>query len=1127
VVPADPYKLTKVTDPFGRFATFNYEPQIVGKTVTPSSTNLVYGWALASDTDVIGITSQFGYYSIATQTSPVLFEVSSFVDSLTTPYGTTQFSTNADDGTTRSMEITYPDTSKERVEYNQNINIPPSDPNPNVPLGMLTYNGYLEYRNTFYWDRTGCALAYGDYTKARIFHFSHTEDLTMTSGSLESFKPPLEGRVWYDYPGQTFGIIIGSNTVPAHVGRVLDDGSTQLYTYACNGFGHVTNSIDPVGRTFSYTYDTNGIDLLEVRQTRGVNNDLIAKATYNSRHLPLTATDSSGQIVRYSYNARGQILTMTDPKNETSTFTYDTNGYLIQREGALGGTNDTITVTYGAYGRVRNMTDVSGYTVTFAYDNMNRVTNMTHPDGTFTQFNFDRLDLASVVDRAGRQTFFDHDNMRHLTKKTDPLGRITLFEWCRCGSLKSLTDAMGRTTSWVTDVEGRKTAKQYGDGSQVQYLYENSTSRLLQIIDENQQSTSYAYNLDNSLNLISYNNTANPTPNVGFTYDPNYARVVSMTDGIGTTLYNYYPISSPPAFGAGRVSSIVGPLTNDVIACAYDQLGRRVQTSIDGVVSTRTYDAVSRIAGVSNALGSFSYAYDGGSVRILSQSAPNGLTTSVNYGNSLQDFSLEQISNAIGPAPISQFSYGSDVARQLITTWSQQAGAQSPSIFSFGYDAADQLLSATVTNAGAQANSFAYTYDPAGNRLTESVGASNSTATFNALNQLSVTANSTLSLRTNEWDGLNRLTAVNMGSNRTEFAYDGVSRLAYIRQLQNGSQISFRRFVWCGASICEERDVSGGIVTKRFYPQGVQLETGPTPGSYYYTRDHLGSIRELTDSTGNVRARYSYDPFGQSTQVLGDVDADFGFAGMFWSSEASLSITHFRAYDPQLGRWLSRDPLGVAEVKEGPNLYEYVGNEPVNRMDPEGLCLTTVDCTCGQQPCTCAMAGIVPVAQAAQAAAPVVAAVVILTEEAGGPEAVGEDAVAFGELCARVGQQVADSLQTLPGAPDTINEFAQSGDIIPEAAEQASIIGPEFEQFLLDSGQIGGTGGAFGPDALDAIGQFTQVEAGYFAEMKEFLQVYNYNEDVIDFADAIRLAHKMAVDTFGYDVSSWDRLSSL
>jgi RHS repeat-associated protein len=260
-----------------------------------------------------------------------------------------------------------------------------------------------------------------------------------------------------------------------------------------------------------------------------------------------------------------------------------------------------------------------------------------------------------------------------------------------------------------------------------------------------------------------------------------------------------------------------------------------------------------------------------------------------------------------------------------------------PSVYSFGYDSDDQLISAAVTNSGVSAGSYSYTYDPSGNRLTETVGASTATSSFNPLNQLSTTANPAANQRTCEWDAMHRLTAVNAGNLRTQIGYDGASRVASIQQLQNGAQISSRRFVWIGKQIAEERDGSGSNVTKRFFPQGVLLTTGTNAGSYYYTRDHLGSVRELTDSAGNLRARYSYDPYGRTTKLTGDLDADFGFAGMLWSPEANLSLAHFRAYDAGLGRWLSRDPLQNAEFMQGPNLYAYVGNEPINLTDRSGL----------------------------------------------------------------------------------------------------------------------------------------------------------------------------------------------
>ena len=903
----DIYKITKVTDPFGRFATFDYD-----------GTN-----RLNKITDVIGLTSEFVYEGTG-----------DFINALITPYGTTAF-TRGGTGITRSLETVYPDGSRDRVEYRHATNLmATSDAPASVPQGMATLNDYLVYRNTFYWSRNACATGYGDYSKARLYHWLHA-DATRTSGILESTREPLEGRVWYDYAGQVNAGTVGNNNRPSHVGRVLDDGSTQLSTFAYNGFGHVTNTIDPVGREMSYLYSTNGIDLLEVRQTRGTNNELLARTTYNAQHLPLNQVDAAGQTNTFTYNARGQLLTTTNPRGESTTNTYDANGYLVMVDGPLPGTNDALTAIYDSAGRTLSKTDESGYTLTFSYDALDRLTRVTHPDGTFTEYTFNRLDPAVIRDRAGRQTFQEHDAMRQMVKRTDPLNRVSLFQWCSCGDLSSLTDPMGRTTTWHKDVQGRLTNKQYGDGSKISYFYENTTSRLRRVIDEKQQVSQFTYNRDNTLKSAVYANATILTPSVSYIYDPNYNRVTSMTDGVGTTHYAYAPITAVPTLGAGQLASVDGPLPNDTMTYGYDALGRRVSTAINGVASVMTYDAAGRVAGGTNALGAFSRAYDGTSARMVLHSFPNGQTEERGYAGNLEDRELERITHKIGATPVSEFIYGHDVTADRITTWSHQAGAQTPLLHTFAYDTADQLLSATITNAGTLVNTFAYTYDPAENRLTEQVGTSNYNATYNALNQISVSTAPSAS-RTNEWDAKDRLVAVMVGNQRTEFTYDGRSRLASLRLLTNGSQASLRRFVWCGNQICEERDGTGAV-TKRFFNQGVKIETGPNPGTYFYTRDHLGSIRELTDSSGGVRARFAYDPFGRRTRVAGDLETDFGFAGMFFSVESGLCLATFRAYDPELGRWLSRDPLRDAEKKEGPNLYAYVGNNPINMVDPLGL----------------------------------------------------------------------------------------------------------------------------------------------------------------------------------------------
>jgi RHS repeat-associated protein len=126
-------------------------------------------------------------------------------------------------------------------------------------------------------------------------------------------------------------------------------------------------------------------------------------------------------------------------------------------------------------------------------------------------------------------------------------------------------------------------------------------------------------------------------------------------------------------------------------------------------------------------------------------------------------------------------------------------------------------------------------------------------------------------------------------------------------------------------------------VVKRFYPQGVEVPGASSPANkLFYTRDHLGSIRELTDnaSTPAVRARYAYDPYGRVTKLSGDLDADFAFTGHYRHAKSGLHLALYRAYDAELGRWLSRDP--IAE-DGGINLYGYVKNVPTMFVDPLGL----------------------------------------------------------------------------------------------------------------------------------------------------------------------------------------------
>ena len=95
--------------------------------------------------------------------------------------------------------------------------------------------------------------------------------------------------------------------------------------------------------------------------------------------------------------------------------------------------------------------------------------------------------------------------------------------------------------------------------------------------------------------------------------------------------------------------------------------------------------------------------------------------------------------------------------------------------------------------------------------------------------------------------------------------------------------------LWCGLALCEERSAAGGTVNKRFFGGGEQI--GAT--NYFFTRDHLGSVREMTDEMGGIKAGYDYDPYGRRTSSPGGLEADFAFTGHYYPTFRGLGACSF------------------------------------------------------------------------------------------------------------------------------------------------------------------------------------------------------------------------------------------
>ena len=886
-------------------------------------------------------------------------------------------------------------------------------------------------------------LAPGDHLKAHRYHWVQPSTADVAMSILESEVPPLEGRIFYNYPGQTDSYIQGSLAFPSVRARVVKDAQgidhSQTTRFEYNTTGNVTKVTDPVGRATLTEYDTNGTDVVAVKQKTGMSGGqpvwtTIASYTYGGgapAHRPATVTDGAGKTTQYTYSSTGQVLTITNAKSEVTTFTYETNtssaafGRLLSITGDVAGGNRSFT--YDTYGRVGTTTDSEGYTLTYDYDALDRIRTITYPDGTFEQLEYEDHSLVASRDREGRWTRHMYNPLMERVVTQDPALRMTQFQWCRCGQLRRFVDGNGNITEWQRDERSRVTKKIHANGSFETYAYDYS-GRLVAEVDPMARTLAYEYTLDDRVSKKDYSDTA--TPDVLYTYDPNFPRLTTRQDGPGTTSFTYHPYGTSTN-GAGQVALVNGPLSNDTQKHTYDELGRLKKLEIvdDATQSVASYseeftfDARSRVSGVSNNLGNTTYAFVGQSNRPSTVAYANGMQTLYDYYGATGDFLLKQIKNlSSGPTPtvISQFDYTYRADRS-IGTWAVNQGSGTQT-WTFGYDAARELTSATLRDSSQTLlEAQTYGYDKAGNRIevgngttaprnyevnnlnqllserdhgrTTFAGTVDEPATvkvngkpakmmstdggapfrFEALVDLDGGANTVVVeakdgrnnvatktyavtttgasktyeydangnlryerlpggsvVREYRWDQQNRLVRMLEGTHESVYEYDGESRRVRIKELTSSVESKNETFVWCGSQLCQKRASNGSTVVRSYFQQG--FEAGTT--DYFYTRDHLGSVREVVGTDGTtIASRLSIDPWGKIAETGSGAVSDFAFTGHHFDRPTGLSLTRYRGYDPHLGRWLSQDPIGL---DGGLNLYEYVNNDPIGRTDIDG-----------------------------------------------------------------------------------------------------------------------------------------------------------------------------------------------
>lgn len=691
--------------------------------------------------------------------------------------------------------------------------------------------------------------------------------------------------------------------------------------------------------TTTFVYDTNGKpkQVIDPRQrTTDLKYDSLNRLKETTQPPP--ATGLARPVTGYTYDGLDQLVSVKDPRNLVTSYSPDGKGDQIAL--ASPDTNTT-TRTFDEAGNVKTVTDARNKTTRYDYDELNRLVAERFATGVPNTFEYDGTSpggvgkLTKFTDESG-QTVFAFDDHGRLTTKTQTTGAtvlVTRYTYGTVGTglgkVASITYPSGNRINYTYDVRGNVSGLTLNRGLPGGATDLATSTPLL-------RNVSYAAN--GAVTGWEWGNhtTANPSRNAR-TYD---------LDG---------RVSS---FSLGNAAGL--PLD--------------VTSSVTVKLSTFTYDATTKRSSGTVTLTNTTNATTS-SLEVLFKNLPAGVTLLSPVGT--RNGAPYRLVTPIAPNAQSvlavQFQNSSNVA---VTFQNQILSRASVGMTrTLTYDAAGQILKMTHTGGDAtpaidqtftyddlgrltsftgNVNSHKYEYDATGNRTKLTIGSNGYAVTTSPTSNKLMSTAGPAPAKTVSYDagyvisdGSTTYTYSDRGRMKravkaavtTDYLYNALGQ----RVAKSGNVVvggtNYNVYDEAGHQTGEYRG-TGAVLEETVYlgDMPVAVLAGDV---YYVYSDHLNTARVVTTSSDNVPVwRWDKsDPFGG----LQPIESPYGraaftynprFPGQLYDKETGNHYNYFRDYDPQLGRYIQSDPIGLLG---GIDPYAYVANAPVTGVDALGL----------------------------------------------------------------------------------------------------------------------------------------------------------------------------------------------